>query len=963
MIIERNQEDKLIKLAETEEKRYNWLEAAQLYEQAVDLLIDRRKQLDASYLYYKIGDIYIRSVHASNSREEYQKNTENAIKAYSKAEELFLKNHKKSLSSMSKCKALTFSSLTETSSEVAKAALKEAIKICLDLNGNYSKNADTHGQMESSILLLNSISYILYLCKEPSEFEYYLKIGFHKVEEAWSLLQKVDNFEYRVNILYWENNLYFSNNQTQISYSDKKNEENVKKSLLRKEETLEMFRDIEDFFLLGRFYANIGMSYCIYGALFSKDQSERLDFVDRGFDFLEKSLIFCRAARNNIDLVYAIYFLDYFIGIFGRFEYYQKRIVKDVYELQKLNEVYKDFHTFYSILTSRISLMYYNNFAGRSFLKDDIRKAYAKMGINLAQEQLKKIPYGPYIVINYQLLTQFYSYLIDIATKDDPIEGFIQKMFYYADLAESAAKLYIGGHSKSAGFNSIYRANKTKAELATTTQDKIHHLEIALKAQKSNLNYAFESDSINLATHIRLGLLYEEIGILGSEENSLLNARKRFLKVIEKATERGYDHYSAACYEYIARLEDRLGNNLISAEYYVKAKKSHTKSLIQIKFKPLKDRVNEKINYAKAWNLIEIAKDYHKREKHLDAKQCYEDAIEILNKLNQFNYEAAYYGAWVFLEEAEDFSKREKFEEARKSYEKSRDMFDNAIYSIRFIRKTLRKSKELKKLEKVAKIRMKYCSARIDLDEARILGKMGDHLAAAEKFHKAANQFSDICILFKIQREKDELEATYHLCKAWQNMELAESHEDPEKFADAAELFAKASKFFKQSKLKFLALGNSNFCLALEVGCKFDQSHDILIKKKLYPSVKFILRKAADFYEKGGFNNASEWALGTSVYFDAAWYLIQADVELNITKKQELLKLGAEYLKSAADLFLKAGYFDKQREVLERLERVSKEKRILVSALNTINEPSVSRSIEGIITPSCPIETSQSPRI
>ena len=41
---------------------------------------------------------------------------------------------------------------------------------------------------------------------------------------------------------------------------------------------------------------------------------------------------------------------------------------------------------------------------------------------------------------------------------------------------------------------------------------------------------------------------------------------------------------------------------------------------------------------------------------------------------------------------------------------------------------------ELKNLEKVAKVRMNHCSARINLDEARILGKKGEHVAAAEKF-------------------------------------------------------------------------------------------------------------------------------------------------------------------------------------------------------------------------------------
>ena len=45
-------------------------------------------------------------------------------------------------------------------------------------------------------------------------------------------------------------------------------------------------------------------------------------------------------------------------------------------------------------------------------------------------------------------------------------------------------------------------------------------------------------------------------------------------------------------------------------------------------------------------------------------------------------------------------------------------------------------------------------------------------------------------------------------------MELAEINEDPNKYANSANLFLKASELFTESKLKYLALGNSNFNLA-----------------------------------------------------------------------------------------------------------------------------------------------------
>jgi predicted amidohydrolase len=610
-----------------------------------------------------------------------------------------------------------------------------------------------------------------------------------------------------------------------------------------------------------------------------------------------------------------------------------------------------------------ITIDYYNLFASRSFLRADTRKSYAKFGIEYANKVLKRFAFGPYIVHIYQYLTHFYSQLAILAIEDDPQEEYIQKMLNYADKTENLSKEYKGGTVRSAGYTSLYRAYRTLADITKDKEEKIKNLKLAIEAAKNNIQYSIESYRVFLAIQIRLALLYEELGILTTEEKSLFQARELFLRIAIESSEKGYLFYTAACYEYIARLEDRLGNHMTSAEYYQKAEKAHEDSLSSIEYNPLKERTNEKIKYANAWSFIEKAKGYHKRENHVKAKECYEEASEILLSLPNFNYEAAYYGAWIVLEEAEDLSKQEKYDEAIRSYEKTRDLFDNAIYVIRFIRRNVRRSKELKKLEKVAKVRMNQCSARIILDEARILGKKGDHIAAAEKFNNAASQFRDICILYKIKRERAEIEAIYHLSKAWESMELAENYEDPEKFAEAANLFAKASDYFNESKLKFLAQGNSNFCLALEEGCKFDQSYDMEYKTTLYPNIKSILRKAANLYDKGGFKNGADWALATSTYFDAAWHLIQADNELDVIKKQEFLNYGSNYLKSSAELFHEAGYIDKEKEVLEGLDRVIKEEKILISALNTIKKPSVSRSIEGIITPLCPIETSQSPRI
>jgi predicted amidohydrolase len=413
-------------------------------------------------------------------------------------------------------------------------------------------------------------------------------------------------------------------------------------------------------------------------------------------------------------------------------------------------------------------------------------------------------------------------------------------------------------------------------------------------------------------------------------------------------------------------VEDRVGNFSSSSEHYEKAQAAYKQSLQYVEYRLLRHKIEEKIHYTLAWSSIENAKAFHKKENHLKAKENYEKAFEILKDLPNFKYESIYYSAWAIQEEAEQFSKLEMHKEATEKYEITKTMFNDAIKAMDEISRQVKDKltlERIKKLEKLAELRIKYCSARLNVEKARILGKQGEYCAAAELFASAAVEFRDVCNFFKIERERGELEAVYYLCRAWENMELAEKYEDQEKFTEAADLFSKASKLFNDSKLKLLASGNSAFCQALKLGCEFDNIYESEKKAQLYPKIKSMLRTAASSYEKGGFKNGADWALATSTYFDAVWHLIRADEEMDLKEKKRLLKVGEQILRSTADLFGKAGYEDKQNEVFNRIELIEKEERILFSALNSIKKPQVSGSTDGIIAPACPIEISQSPRL
>ncbi|MFX1597339.1 MAG: hypothetical protein ACFFBK_14880 [Promethearchaeota archaeon] len=227
--------------------------------------------------------------------------------------------------------------------------------------------------------------------------------------------------------------------------------------------------------------------------------------------------------------------------------------------------------------------------------------------------------------------------------------------------------------------------------------------------------------------------------------------------------------------------------------------------------------------------------------------------------------------------------------------------------------------------EKIHKVKEKYQDLWSEVEKARVLEKQGEHFSAGKKFSTVASLFKEMSSKLHIKQEKEETFAMYYLCKAWGCMELAREYKEPEKFTEAVKLFTLASEHIYDNDLKLLTLGNSVFCKALKLGLEFDILDDSDLKAKYYPQIKEMIRKAADLYREGGFINEAEWALATSSYFDAIWHLIRAEKELNLDEKKRIIDVIPEIFLSSAKLFRKAGYKDKEKEVLDYLRLFRKE--------------------------------------
>jgi predicted amidohydrolase/tetratricopeptide (TPR) repeat protein len=959
--------DTLLNKAREEERNYNWINAAALYEKLVNFYLDSNQIEKTAYCYKNLGYSHVQAADTVETADEYMKQIDCAIKAYRDASKFFKQLGNRAAELECEAEVSFTSGVLATSDGEGQKTYLRAIKLFGESAEIYSKVDDKEGFARAQCRIASSSYLLMSYNISSEEYDRIALEGMEFARKACEISKEIKNIQILSESLFDEFIIAFS----QMSVKDfKKNVytpiEDTKKFLARCNEAIAIINKLDNAWAYNRIYEPIGVSYCYLGYQFTEDEKEQEEYLDKGIELLEKALNFARNTKSKFRILECMFFIDYFALYGGRINYLQKRILNDIKECLEIGKIYARSYSYYHSSANVLPALYYTNSSQRSFFTDAQRKIYAEKGIQHVKEAMSAPNLPNILAWLYQGLILADSQLTILAESEIKQGEYAQIMLHHAKEAQKFGLKYEGGFPPAGGYTSLYKAYKTLADIAKKKEDRITYLKKAIDAQKQPINYAILSRSGALTEQMRLGLLYEELGIITGDTAILNQARETFLHTIKESVDRRYFSYEAASYQYIARIEDRLGNYMQSAENYKKAQEAYNNSLKMIKYKLLKNRINEKFNYARAWNFIEEAKSFHIRENHIKAKEFYEKAYDILIELPNYTYEASYYSSWISLEEAEQLSKEEKHEEAIESFKKTGEIFEKAIETlVKFYQRSREKfeKERINKFEKIAQVRVNHCNARINLEEGRILGKKGEHIAAAEKFALASSQFRDICILFRIKREKEELESVYYLCRAWENMELAENYEDPYRFSEAAELFAKASNLFTDAKLKLLASGNSSFCQALEYGCKFDESIDMNIKKELYPKVKVTLTKAANLYEKGGFESGATWAQATSIYFDAAWHLIRADEETNLQEKGKLLRIGANYLKSALELFGKAGYKDKEKEVQDRLNRVEKEESILFSALSTIKEPSISRSTLGIFAPSCPLESSQSPRL
>jgi hypothetical protein len=418
----------------------------------------------------------------------------------------------------------------------------------------------------------------------------------------------------------------------------------------------------------------------------------------------------------------------------------------------------------------------------------------------------------------------------------------------------------------------------------------------------------------------------------------LRKAIEALQKAIESASKLGMISRVAESYWKMAHAQDILGEYLRAAESFKHASENYVKAAE--KLPQLNDFYQDYAGYMHSWNEIEEAKHHHVEKQYGLAREHYEKAADMHNATQRWKCLSPNYLAWAKLEEAEDLSRKEQAEEAKGLFKQAADLFAEAKKSIqsRLEKIENKDEKEMSiSLAKASDVRHEYCLGRIALEEAKILDRQGDHDGSSSKYGSASGNFQRAMDAMERETDRKELKPIVFLCRAWQVMTRAEAEASPEMYEQASRLFEEAKGYSLDEKEKMLALGHSRFCKALEAGTRFEDSRDA----SLHTLATQHLESAAGYYLKAGFQGASEYARATRLLFDAYVYMDNAMMEKDPEKKAKFYTIAEKVLQTSAGYYKKAEHPEKTEQVTRLLDNVRDEKELAVSLIEVMHAPSV----------------------
>jgi hypothetical protein len=946
----------LLNNAESREKEYNWLGAIEFYEKALACVLQQKDFLKAGEILERIGFCLHKAAMQAESREEFKQGMQQAVEAYEKAQGFYenLADEQKP-ARIFRCRAIAkYLGYWLASNPSEKRKLLDE---CLELEKSALTAFWNLGNMLEYGRTYNELS-LVFWHRIPLEWDRQVikriaEEGMQWGEKVVAVLSELEE-SYEIAMAYFILTTCLSILGDFVAEPEKREQQRLK-VVEYFHKTLEFSERIGDTSLVG--LCHLGLGFYLGG--------------EESIRHFEKVLECGENSRDNFLKGTGLDYLAYVT-------YWKTVATEDPDQRRELAEEAMKFYDksqhHYSIISfqsPRVGVIaspggYAEYYLHRAMWETDSKERLQflekaeKAGmeaLKLAEDSdMPEVIATTFHVVSKTLHAQAFAELVPTEKRSR-----LEKALKYREKTIKILGQITPFNYWDRGVMQNHLA-EIKAELADTELDlnnKRRLVEEAVSSKEECLRLCNKSmpylekvgNSMNFAAlqvyqdtyATLLTLLYD----LTDNTEYLRKAIEISKGAIESASKLGMLSVIAESHWKIARTQDILGEHLEAAESFERASESFMKAAEKIP--QLKEFYQDHALYMRAWNEIEKAKSHHARQEYGPSKEYYDKAAILHKSSKRWNYLSSNYLAWARLEEAEDLSRRDQTEEAIGLLQQSARLFAEAKISIKTKLEKIEVEDEKEmatRLFKASDVREEYCLGRIALEEAKILDRRGDHTASSRKYESAAEIFQTIAEA-EPEQSREEIELIIYVCQAWQKMMLAEAKASPIMYREAAELFKKANEHAIDKQTGLLALANSSFCKALEIGTRFEDTRDIT----MYSTAKKHMEAATNYYIKAGFQSGSEYARATQRLLDAYMNTARAETETEPMKKAQYYQMAEKLLRSSSGLYTKSKYPAKGEEVRKLLESVREERQLAISLTKVLHASTIASTTTSFFTP------------
>ena len=958
-VLQKKSLESLLDKAKELEKKYEWRQAATCYKKTSDLIITEKNILKKADYLEKEGHCHFKAAYQANSNKDFVKELEKSIEVYHEVMRFFKNSTAESLIARS-FNAEAKIAYARFWIEIDALKKRELIEKWWAQKNNVLKIYHQSGDKLALVKTYNDILENSTNCKYwfGMNWEEAKKIRDELIscgEKAITILTEEIEDSFELARAYCWTSWYYTMSNSIYIVGDKTEE--IQKGLDYSRKALEISKKIGDKWLI---------SWSYNSAAFAANLA---DDLNSSINFLKCQIEQGRITRDHYLLGFGKTFLVMTSSLKARLEEDPEKKRKLIQKnIEAALEIINHFQlinliTWNPYYTATLAFRTSSDIEPDAKLKYDLlvkSVEYARKAIRLTEGWKHS---GVPAVLGNSISALFLFSIIekDLMKKRKLLEEVLGNSERWIKILEAYPYNYF---SRTGSLGQRIFALANLAEISSDKNYKINLLTDAVSSIKIWLNLAKKTKEkptqewmklYHGQDYYRFGKIFHNLFLLTNEKNLLLMAIKMYEDAITVFNKLDLKTQEAESFWQKAIINDQLGLQIEAAKDYNSA--SATYSEVTKKIPQLKDFYMEYSLYMQAWSQIEEARYSHSIEEYDQAKNNYEMAAKLHESTERWSYLSSNYFAWSNMEEAEKLSRRESTQQAKEAFKKTLKAFIKAENSIgkKIGEIASPEEKELtNRLLEASDLRRRFCQARIQIEEAKLLDREGKYPQSSRSYRDAAQKLGSIIEKIGVEAERKEMEYLAILCRAWEKMAVAEETTSSEVYLEATELFEQAKEYCYTKKASLWALGDSSFCKGLAAGLRYRSSMDL----KENALAKRYVKDAASCYFEAGFTNASEYAKATLRLFDAYIFMNQAECEVDPEKKTKQYQLAENLLQIAAGSFMKAKQPEKTAQVQRILINVREEKALAVSLGQVMQAPTIASSTLSFTAPSPTSEVS-----